>query len=54
MKSTGGRLGRQEKAKKRNRWDWMKSKMERDILLLHWWVDNNSHLQHIGGIRGRR
>ena len=29
MKSTGGRLGRQEKAKRGNLWDWIESKTDR-------------------------
>ena len=33
MKSIGDRLGRQEKAKQRNLWDWIKSKMYRLVLL---------------------
>ena len=38
MKSTGNRLGRWEKAKRGNRWDWTKSKMKR-------------HFFYIGGYR---
>ena len=37
----GGRLGRREKAKQGNLWDWIKSKVKRQILLLHWWVQES-------------
>ena len=33
MKSIGDRLGRQKKTKQENLWDWIKSKMNRHILL---------------------
>ena len=39
MKSIGDRLGRQEKAKRGNLWDWLKSKM----------ID--THFFYIGGYR---
>ena len=38
MKSISERLGRSEKAKLRNLWDWIGSKTNRHILLLHLWV----------------
>lgn len=41
MKSVGGRLRRQEKVKCGNLWDWIKSKMERYLLLLHWWIQDS-------------
>ena len=34
MKSMGGRLGRREKAKQRNLWDWIGSKIKRHIQLI--------------------
>ena len=40
FKNIGGRLGRWEKATWRKFWDWIKSKMETHILLLHWWVQD--------------
>ena len=40
MKSIGGRIRGQEKAKPGNLWDWIKSKTERHMLLLHWWVQD--------------
>lgn len=42
MKSTGGTLGRQRKAKWRNLWDWIA--VEGSILLFHWWVQSSPHL----------
>lgn len=41
MKSIGRRLSGGEKAKRENLWDWLKSKMERHIFLLHWWVQDS-------------
>ena len=38
MKTIGDNLGSQEKAKGGNLWDWVKSKMKKQILILHWWV----------------
>lgn len=37
MESTGDRVGRWEKAKWGNLCDWIKGKMDRHTLLLHWW-----------------
>ena len=49
MKFIGDGLGKQEKANWGNLWDCIKSTVERDILLLYWWIYmiNNDHLQHI-------
>ena len=41
MKFTGDRLGRVEKAKGTNLWDWVKCKMDRHILPLHLYVWNS-------------
>lgn len=56
MKSTGERLKGQEKAKRANLWDWIKSETERHRLLLHWWLQvlNHSHLQHIEMVCGKQ
>ena len=46
MKSIGGRLRGREKAKRRKVWDWIRSKTERHILLLHWWVQDSQYLKY--------
>lgn len=38
MKSIGGKFRGERKQSWGNIWDWIKSKTERQILLLHWWV----------------
>ena len=40
MKFIGDRLRRWEKAKWGNLWDWIKSKIKRETLLLQWWVQD--------------
>ena len=42
MKSSiGGRLKGREKAERGKTWNWIKSKMKRHILLLHWRVQDS-------------
>lgn len=41
MKSIGGKLRGQDKAKWGTLQDWLKSKMDKHILLLYWWVQDS-------------
>lgn len=41
MKFIDSRLREWEKAKWGNLWDWIKSKLERQMRFLHWWVQEN-------------